>query len=324
MRRFLLPLVLAGGLALGWLARERAGSAPTEKTATPESPPGIRDGATVGDAGRTQAWVERGGRTAIGLLTAARLTGDAAWLREAAARFPDDPRVRLALLRAATTDAERAVALDELRKVDPDNALGPYLAAGLAARRGDPVALARALVDAADKPTFDRRELEVVLSTEAALRDAGADDASALEAAMGRADLVPTDLAEVGRGMGELQRVLIGLGEWDEADFLMEQTLALGEDLRSQPLVVDHLAGLAIATALLGALDPDTIIDWQGTRAGERLAELAAERGSLVAAVAAGPERTGDFTPAEWADYRRRMADEGELAALEWAADPGR
>lgn len=319
MRRLLLPLALAGALALGWMARDRA---KPRARAAPEAPlTEARDSRRLVAAERARAGAGREGSSAIGLLAAARLSGNVAWLREAAAQFPDDPRVRLALLRAATTDAERAVALEGFRQADPGNALGPYLAAGLAARRGDPVALAGALVDAADAPIFDRRELEVILTTEAALREAGADDAAALEEAMARANLVEPDLVEVGRGMGELQRVLIGLGEWDEADFLMEQALALGEDLRSQPLAIDNLTGLAIETSLLGALDPETVVDWQGTRAGERLAALDAERKRLAAAAAAGPERTKGFTAADWAEYRRRLAAEGELAALEWAAE---
>jgi hypothetical protein len=249
----------------------------------------------------------------------ARLSQDPQWLEKAAALYPNNPSLLLAQYEQAVDDVSRSVLLTSFRQVEPDNALGPFLEAGIAARQGDPTALARALTDAALSPDFNRHELALLLATEKTLRDSGLTDAEAMvQASQPLAPSTLNDLEQVGKGMGELQRVLIGLGEWDEADFLLEQTLNLSGRLQSEPLLADNFAGLVIESQLLGALDPETVIDWQGTRAGDRLQMLDQEWVQLrQAARTLTPARRETLTPAEWAAYRERLATQGERAALE-------
>lgn len=253
----------------------------------------------------------------------ARLSQDPQWLEKAAALHPNNPSLLLAQYEQAPDDASRSALLTSFRKIEPDNALGPFLEAGIAARQGDPTALARALTDAALSPNFNRHELALLLATDKTLRDSGLTDAQAMvQASQPLAPSTLNDLEQVGKGMGELQRVLIGLGEWDEADFLLEQTLNLSGRLQSEPLLADNFAGLVIESHLLSALDPETVIDWQGTRAGDRLQMLDQEWVQLrQAARTLTPTRRETLTPAEWAAYRERLATQGERAALEALAD---
>ncbi len=253
----------------------------------------------------------------------ARLSQDPQWLEKVVSLYPNNPSLLLAQYEQAPDDASRAALLTNFREVEPGNALGPFLEAGIAARQGDPTALARALTDAALAPDFNRHELALLLATDKTLRDSGLSDAEAMaQASQPLAPSTLNDLEQVGKGMGELQRVLIGLGEWDEADFLLEQTLNLSGRLQSEPLLADNFAGLVIESQLLSALDPETVIDWQGTRAGDRLQMLDQEWVQLrQAARTLTPTRRETLTPAQWADYRERLATQGERAALEALAE---
>ena len=222
----------------------------------------------------------------------------------------------------AEDPAERAAALAAFRAADPDNALGPYLAASEAARRGDPIAAAAALVDARLAGPMRKDDWGAVLEADEALRAEGKPDAEAFAEAGGAwLDTRTTgELVELGRGLGELQRIFVGLGEWDEADFLLEGALDLGADLRASGTLLDNLAGAAVERALLEPLDPDTVIGWDGERASERLEALETETAELRA-LGETNARVRELDAAGWAEYRRRLAEEGERAALRWARD---
>ncbi len=335
MRRVPLLLTAAGLMAgAAWLGWKSAGgtseTAPANSLAPAKA--SVRRATTGGatqipakpvDAKQAAVMVRKRGETALSLLAMARLTKDTAWLRRAAEVHPDDPRVRLALYHAAEDPVERASALAAYRAADPGNALGGYLAAWEAGQQGDPAGLAAALVDASFAEGLRREELAIVLEADAMLRASGMGDREAFEQAMTSmkaSDVIA--LAGLGKNMGELQRLFVELGDWDEADFLLEETLVLGASLRQGGMAIDNLVGASIERQLLGALDPQTVINWDGERAGERLEALEADW-------AAGPDIPGDWITeamneldaTEWAEYRRQLAEEGERAALKWLKD---
>jgi len=304
MRRSAAVLALvAAALAAGiWLGRRGTGGVPAAAISTnalPEGRPSAAAPASAGAAsvGRQSASSDR--------------SGPRRSPAELVRRFHD-----------AEDPAERTAALAAFRAADPDNALGPYLAASEAARRGDPIAAAAALVDARLARPMRKRDLEAVMEAEARLRAAGMGDAEALDEAMESRDGRTTEaLGELGIGLVELQRVFIGLGDWDEADFLLEATLDLGADLRESETLADGLAGVFMERALLEALDPDTVIGWDGERAGERLEWLGTEQAEILRLLDSAWESRAPLDAAGWAEYRRRLAEDGERAALRWARD---
>ena len=304
MRRTLpLAVLLAAALAAGVWALRRDGVRPAPAGAPAPASPTARATATPGKGGepttdtRTQADTEP--------------TRSESRQADLLRRYHD-----------AKDPAERAAALAAFRAAEPDNALGPYLAASEAARAGDPIGAAAALVDARLAGPMRKRELEAVLETEARLRAAGMGDAKALDEAMESRDGRTTAaLGELGIGLAELQRVFVGLGEWDEADFLLEATLDLGADLRESETLTDALAGVFMERALLGPLDPDTVIGWDGERARERLEWLGTEQAEILRLLDGAWEARATLDAAGWAEYRRRLAEEGERAALRWARD---
>lgn len=294
----------------------RAEPIPPRRAELPEKP-------RARAAAEAESMVRGRGASALSLLAMARLSGEATWLRRAAEAHPDDSRVRLALYHAAEDPAERAAALAAYRAADPDNALGGYLAAWEAGRAGDAAGVAAALVDASLAEGLRREELAIVLEADAMLRASGMGDREAFAEAMGsmKASDVAA-LAGLGRNMGELQRLFVELGDWDEADFLLEQALSLGGSMRQGGLLLDNLVGISVERQLLGALDPQTVIGWDGERAGDRLADLEAEQAAVGYVAGDWVETATAQLDAEgWAEYRRRLAEEGERAALRWLKD---
>jgi len=334
MRRVPLLLAAAGLMAgAAWLGRGSAGGAGDPKLADRATgSPSPRRAATVAavpampkpvETAQAEAMIRRRGETALSLIAMARLTGDTAWLRRAAEANPDDPRVRLALFHAAEDPAERAAALAAYRAADPGNALGGYLAAWEAGRSGDAAGLAAALVDASFAEGLRRDELAIVLEADAMLRASGMGDKEAFTQAMG--SMKASDamaLAGLGRNLGELQRLFVELGDWDEADFLLEESLVLGASLRQGGMAIDNLVGVSIERQLLGALDPQTVVGWDGERAGERLAALQRDWANGIGMESDEIAEAMDRLDADgWAEYRRRLAEEGERAALRWLRD---
>lgn len=332
MRR-ILPLLALAGLMAGaaWLGRATA-PAPPEPTDPSPSAGATANARKAGTAeekprpiepDKAEAMVRGRGSTALSLLAMAQLTGDGSWLRRAAEEHPREPRVLLALYHAAKDPAGRASALAAYRAADPDNALGGYLAAWEAGQAGDPTGLAAALVDASFAEGLRREEIALVLEADAMLRATGLADREAFIQAMSGLEARDTvAMAGLGRNMGELQRLFVELGDWDEADFLLEQTLSLGDSMRQGGLILDNMVGISVERQLLGALDPQTVIGWDGERAGDRLAQLEAEQAAVGYVAGDWVETATAQLGAEgWAEYRRRLAEEGELAALRWLKD---
>ena len=79
-------------------------------------------------ARRSASWLQARGRDAAGLVALYDLTGDSAVLEEAAARFPGDPRVCMAMIGRFQSRGEKALPwVDRLIEVEPDNAYAWYL-----------------------------------------------------------------------------------------------------------------------------------------------------------------------------------------------------
>jgi tetratricopeptide (TPR) repeat protein len=328
MRRVPLLLAAAGLMAgaawLGW--RSAGGAAPLDgrpaDASRPEIPATLRTAngqSARRDMGAAIAKASRRDASPTTLLAAALVTKDDGWLRRAAELHPGDPDVLLALVRAAKTPEERMAAIKAFRSADPDNALGPYLEAIEAVRAGDPAGAAASLVDASMAAELRRGEVSLLLEVDAMLRESGADSAEAYISALG---MVPAssgmELSQLGKGLGELQRIFIQLGEWDEADFLLEETLRLGGDLREGGLMIDNVAGIAIERSLLADLDPDTVINWDGERVRDRMTELAVQT-DYIAGLSEGQtllERLREMTEEEWARFREVLREQGELEAL--------
>lgn len=271
-------------------------------------------------AEEAKSYAERKAGEATGLLALGRATGDPSWLQRALAEHPEDPRVQLERWNLASTPEEKLAAARALQAAAPDNPLGSYLEASQAFESRDLGAVARLMVDASFAKAYSRYEMEAIGETAEVFRASGMNEADALEAALGTSGLadVGMDLRRLGDNMGELQHVFVEMGYWDEADFMFERTLALGEQLQAGDLLVDSLAGIALQGKLLSSFDPETIVDLTGMTAAERLAQLEMESAELKSLATSASERIRALDDAGVGEYRAILSRDGELAALRW------
>ncbi len=324
MRRTVLSLAALAFLAMAWnLGRlsSETGTGPTvgtDRAAPPVAESPMPERPVLPRAAAEARAAERPG-DALTLLALGRATGDPGWLERALAEHPDDPRVQLERWHAATTPEEKLAAARALKAAAPDNPLGSYLEATLAFERGDLGAVAGLLMDAEENRAYESYTRDILLEAQAAFQASGLDDLGARrtsgDAGTGR---LADDLLRLGDEMGELQLVFVELGYWDEADFLFERALALGEQLQASGTLAEALAGIALQGRLLESFGPELIVSDDGTRAGQRLAELEAAR-SVIRDASIGADtamRTLDAAGQE--RYREIFRRDGELSALRW------
>lgn len=291
-----------------------------EKSPAPQNIPASSGPAQRPNQSQAESFANQRGRSGLCLVALARATGDTAWLARALAEHPEDPRVQLERWRQAKTPQEKAAAVAALRAADPDNPLGHYLGTRQAFEGGDLGAVASLLVDASLAETYSSYAAETFGETAEAFRASGLGEFDALNAAMaagGVAD-VGMDLHRLGDDMGELQHVFVEMGYWDEADFMFERTLALGEQLQDGDLLIDNLVGIALQRKLLSSFDPATIVDLSGTTAGERLAQLEVESAELKTLWPDAGEHVRNLDEASIAKYRTILTKDGEAAAMRW------
>lgn len=276
------------------------------------------------NAAAAKAYAEKRQADALSLLALGRATGDPAWLARALAEHPDDPRVQLERWNLAKTPEEKLAAARALQQAAPDNPLGAYLEATQAFDNRDLGAVARLMVDAEGARSYDSYSTEILLETRDAFRATGLADADSWVAAVrSNADAWynrTSELRQLGSDMGDLQHVLVEMGYWDEADFMFDRTLAIGEQLAEGGTLIENLAGLSLQAKLLGSFDPGTLVDADGTRAGALLTQV---NQSIAEAVRsdANPRWQSAIQALDakgWEQYLAIYRRDGELAATRW------
>lgn len=274
-----------------------------------------------------KSYAERRQADALSLIALGRATGDPSWLQRALAEHPEDPRVQLERWNAARTPEERLAAARALQQAAPDNPLGAYLEASQAFVAGDLGAVARLMVDAEAAQSYDAYSVEILTETQAAFESGGLGGHQAWAAAMDAYSATGfqtiSALRQLGDDMGELQHVFVEMGYWDEADFMFDRTLALGEQLQDSAIAIESLSGLTLQAKLLGSFDPETVVDDAGTRAGKRLAQIQLASKEYLAAAQVGDwtDKAKSLDAEGWEQFRAVFQRDGELAALRWLTE---
>ncbi len=265
-------------------------------------------------------YLQQNRRSAEALLAAARLTGDLALVREAAEKFPNDPRVRLDLALRGETPEERRTALDAFRQLAHDNPLGDYLSALDHFKSGRTDDGVKALLQVGGKNRLQDYTLDHAQSAEEALLSAGY---GALEAKAAGAYgvLLPhiQSLRDLGNTMAELQKQYTQAGDAASAQAVGQMGLNLAWQLEGQSgrTLLGELVGMAIEKKFLATHSPDSPFGGNGRTVRDRLAEMDAHRQSireltgLTELLPRLPEREAIL-------YFDRLKLNGELDALQW------
>lgn len=208
-------------------------------------------------AAELTAYLSKNGRNAESLLAAMRLTGDLAFLREAAQRFPKDATVQTELALRSGDASERRRAIDALKALDPDNALGDHLSALDHLRHGRVEDAYNDLIAAAGKARFDDHALEAQQSAEEAYLAAGFSPVQAKAAAMmglQRRQIEP--MQELSKQLANLQKGYSSAGDTASAESLRQMGESLGRQMQgSASYLIDELVGISIESQFLPASD---------------------------------------------------------------------
>ncbi len=271
-------------------------------------------------------YLEAKQRNAESLLAAWRATGDWGLLREAAEKYPNDPRVGLAAyfgLKEGASPEERRSRLDALRQAAPDNALAIYLSAQEYFKAGQTDRALGELAQISSNAKLQDYSGDFAQSAEEAYLAAGF---SALEAkTLATFGLQFPHWAEI-NGLGQS---LVNLANrcrqgGDEAS--AQAALQMGTGLAQQVCegseahtLIQDLVGIAIERRVLGTMDPSSPWGNSGQTVKDRLAELDQRRRSVGELSSENTlTRLQDLLDSDQIGFFTRMRSSGESEALRW------
>jgi hypothetical protein len=268
---------------------------------------------------RIAGYLRENKRSAASLLAAARITGDRAFLQEAAKRFPNDPRVLLdVLLFGTATPTERRQTLDAFCQAAPDNAMGDYLSALDHFESGDTDAAVRALWQAFSKIRMEDYALETVQDREEAYLAAGYSRVQAAAAGYFGVEIPQASrLRALSRQLLALQTQYARAGDAESAQVVAEMGVRLGTQMQMQMgnVLVEELVGMAIERGSLERLDPNAILEATGQTVGERLQELEQRKNTIKTL---GAIDLTKFDERDIGNFIERAKLYGEFSALQW------
>jgi hypothetical protein len=268
-----------------------------------------------------QGYLAANRRNAESLIAASRLTSDLSLLREAAQKFPNDPRVQFELAMRSEDAAERARAAQAFAGSDRDNALASYLAASQAFAAGDVDDAIMKLTEASQRTAFRDYVMANAQASEDALVAAGVPGPAAKMAALFGAPMpFMTELNGLSRQMAELAKSYASSGDADSAAIISHIGQTMGEQLQhaSNGTLLGELVGIAVESRFLKDFDPSAILTDGGLTVQQRVDQLA-ERKKLIQALSRTVDPTTMFSdPQVLGQFIDRQKLLGEAAALQW------
>lgn len=296
-----------------------------------------------------EAYLQTRQRDMTSLLAAFHALGDTDLLAEAAARFPNDPRVQWTVLSHDLFPEERRKWLDLFKTSAPDNALANYLSAQNLMQNNYDEASGKwlfgtdklplqeflktsaaqtainELAAATGKSLFKNFMIEARLDEEELNLAAGR---SPIQARLGAYGWGADQMSELARFkstaicLQELTKSYLAAGDTASAQDLTRMGLALADRLRtgeSGKLLIDQLVGMASEALLINAWDGNTSCEFLGGKTPkERQAELKTERAGLRALSAAVEGQESALNESDMLSYLDRQRIYGELEAWRW------
>ena len=204
-------------------------------------------------AGQLSAYLAQNRRNAESLLAAFRLTGDLAFLREAAQQFPDNAAVQTELALRSTDETERRQAIDSMRRADPANALGDYISALNHLRHGRSEQAYDDLIAAAGKTQLGDYSVSAMQSAEEAYLVAGFSPVEAkAAAAMGLARPQIQPMRDLAQQLDDLHQGYLAAGDPSSAESIRQMGQSLGRQMQGMAGgIIDELSGIAIEKKFL-------------------------------------------------------------------------
>ena len=251
-------------------------------------------------------------RSMDSLLSAFRLSGDEAYLKEALANFPNHPQVLLVALRLASDPAKRLELLESFKQADPGNGLGNCLAARALFDLGKNDEALAELLQSRGKPIQDFMATYCQGDEEAYL-SAGFSPAEAkMTSLYGLPKPELMQIQGITKKLDELRANYAAAGDATAVQSLRDFQLEMGRQLQEDPLLIGELVGIvAEKGALKGLDDPESIA---------RLEEIDRQKKSMLEGVRKVEllRLNPNVPESDWLLYFDRAKLFGEKAAMDW------
>jgi hypothetical protein len=270
-----------------------------------------------------ERYLERNGRDAASLLAAAAVAeGGEAYLREAAERFPDDPRVQWTVLYKNLFPERRRAWLDRFMQSAPEDCLPAYVSARDRFKAGDTAGAVGDLLEANRRPGFDDYTLATIQDVEEAYIESGVSVVQAKLGAFGKAPMPHlVQFKQLGQEMVALREQYLAAGDVASARAMEQMTLGLADRLTTgegDRFLIGQLVGVAIERQLLDQLPPDGGSELLGMTAAQRAEELSAWKTALKSSLPDIELLLRQASEAEAISYFDRLKTVGELEAMRW------
>lgn len=263
-------------------------------------------------AEQIDAFVNARNRGVDSLLAAFRLGGSEAYLKEAMERFPDHPQVLFTSL-SQVQDAEKRLAiLENLKRVDPGNAMGNCMAARALFQLGRKDEALEELRNSVGKPLDDFTVASAQNAEEAFLFSGVPSAQAKLMALYGGTKSQVLQLRDLSDHMAKMGEEFRAGGDEASAESVRGIQAGLGQQLQGEGALVDMLVGMVIEKRSLRGVDSD--------EARARLEEIDQLKQNVTGKAKQVMELMKDPSVAEgdWALYFDRAKLFGETAANGW------
>ena len=263
-------------------------------------------------AEQIDAFVNAETRSVGSLLSAFRLGGGEAYLKEALERFPNHPQVLMTSLTQVQDAETRLAILENLKRVDPDNALGNCMAARSLLELGKKQEALEELQRSVGKPVNDFT-IASAQSDEEAFLASGLPPAQAkLMALYGGSKSLLLQFRGLADGMRELRGDYQAAGDDQSVETLRGIQVGLAQQLQEGGSLVDILVGMVVEKDALKGVDSE--------EAAARLEELNQQKQLLTGRMNQVTELMKDpaVPESDWMLYFDRVKLFGETAANDW------
>jgi RNA polymerase sigma factor (sigma-70 family) len=300
-------------------------AAPAPKAATPaakKSPVDQLMEAPKLSVVEIEAYLQQNKRNVESLLAAFRVSGDKAYLREAATSFPNNPAVQFAVIAFDVFPEQRRQWLEAFKGSSPDNAVAWYLSALDYFKTKQPDLALQELGEASHKTSFSAYVNQASQAVEEMYDLAGR---PALEAKYASTCGAPkphvAQLKSLAEEMIQVQQQYQNQGDTASANSLAYMGLALGNRLgagANNQSIIDQLVGIAIEKKVLAQLDATGNYDFLGRPVSEVAADLDRQKQSIRQATEFKQQLVPSLNETDLVNYLDREKVYGEPEATAW------
>lgn len=271
-----------------------------------------------------EKYLAQHGRSAANLLAAFQAGNDDRYLREAAAAFPNDPRVQFLVLARNALPEERAQWIAAFQQAAPDNRLASFFAALDGFKNNQPTAALEQMVAAAGKPSYDDYLFDHSTAVEALYLGAGRTPLEAkLAATFGLMLPHLSMMRDLSRELGLMEASAMANGDVATARTAANVGLGFARQVAEGttiPTYINQLVAQSIERQFLATADAAVVEQVLGQSADDRLAELDRQRNDIRQTAAQWSARmeAGDLSAAELSEYLDLVRYVGEPEANRW------